>query len=111
MDAGRRTVKVDPWPHALSTWISPPIIVQNARLMARPSPVPPYLRVVEESACVNGGNSFDTWSGVMRMREPRTENTIQLPPSTRPRRPPTVTAPCEVTLAAFVGGAGGTWRA
>ena len=48
--AGRRMVKVDPWPGSLSTAISPPIIWQKRRLMASPSPVPPYLRVVDASA-------------------------------------------------------------
>ena len=31
--------------------------------MARPSPVPPYLRVVEESAWTNGSNSRCRWFG------------------------------------------------
>jgi len=33
--------------------MSPPIKRQKCRLMARPRPVPPYLRVVEASACEN----------------------------------------------------------
>ena len=55
-DRGRRvsgTVnqKVLPTPSSLSTPISPPIAATSWREMASPSPVPPYLRVVEESAC------------------------------------------------------------
>ena len=38
--------------------MSPPIIWQNRRLMASPSPVPPYLRVVDASAWTNSWNSL-----------------------------------------------------
>ena len=55
--AGSRTVKVVPWPGSLSTVTSPPIIRQKRRLIARPRPVPPYLRVVDASAWVNASNS------------------------------------------------------
>ena len=51
--AGRRMVKVEPWPGSLATVMSPPIIWQKRRLIASPSPVPPYLRVVEASAWTN----------------------------------------------------------
>ena len=42
--------KVDPWPGTLATVSCPPIISISWREMARPSPAPPYLRVVELSA-------------------------------------------------------------
>ena len=42
---------------SLSTPISPPISSTSRALIARPRPVPPYLRVVDVSACVNGWNS------------------------------------------------------
>jgi len=45
--------KVEPLPSSLSTPIDPPSSSQSLRLIASPSPVPPYLRVVEASACVN----------------------------------------------------------
>ena len=41
---------------------SPPIIWQNCRVIARPSPVPPYLRVVEASAWVKAWNSLPSCS-------------------------------------------------
>ncbi len=63
--AGNVTVKVVPCPASLATVRSPPINRQNRRLMARPSPVPPYLRVVDASACENAWNNFDTCSGVI----------------------------------------------
>ena len=49
--------KVEPLPSALSTPISPPINVASSRQMARPRPVPPNLRVVDESPCWNARNS------------------------------------------------------
>jgi hypothetical protein len=54
---GSLIVKVDPWPGSLSTVMSPPIIRQNRLLIARPRPVPPYLRVVEVSAWENSGTA------------------------------------------------------
>jgi len=45
-------VKVDPLPCSLVTVMSPPMIWQNLRLKAKPSPVPPYFLVVDASADV-----------------------------------------------------------
>ena len=53
---GATTLKknVEPLPTpSLRAHIRPPISSLSRLLMARPSPVPPYLRVVDESACVN----------------------------------------------------------
>src|SRR5438132_1760587 len=50
---GRRTVKTEPLPGSLATLTSPPIMRASLRVMARPRPVPPYCRAVEESAWVN----------------------------------------------------------
>ncbi|MCO5612280.1 hypothetical protein L7F22_066545 [Adiantum nelumboides] len=49
---GRVSVKVVPSPCRLSTAIAPPSISAKARVIARPSPVPPKRRVVEASAWV-----------------------------------------------------------
>ena len=50
--------KVEPVPGpALSTHIVPPISSASRLLMASPSPVPPYLRVVALSAWLNDWNS------------------------------------------------------
>ena len=49
---GYETVNVAPWPGWLSTPISPPIMLVSCREIASPSPVPPYLRVVDASTCV-----------------------------------------------------------
>src|SRR5262249_50987980 len=53
---GKRTVKTEPLPGSLVTVTSPPIIRASLRVMARPRPVPPYCRAVEESAWVNSSN-------------------------------------------------------
>ena len=76
---GIRKLNVDPCPSVLSTAISPPIISQNRRLIARPSPVPPYLRVVEASACVKSWNSRSICSAVMPMPVSLTRKCIQSP--------------------------------
>src|ERR1019366_5317405 len=51
----RRMVKLnlDPVPISLSTQIVPPISSTRRLEMLKPSPVPPDLRVVDESTCVN----------------------------------------------------------
>ena len=41
----------------------PPIISTSCLHIASPSPVPPYLRVVDASAWTNGENSAAAWSG------------------------------------------------
>ncbi len=55
---GKSTVKVEPLPSSLSTEISPPFISARRLQIARPSPVPPKRRVVEDSAWVKAWNSF-----------------------------------------------------
>jgi len=70
--AGRGTSnqKRLPAPSSLFAPITPPISSTSCLLIASPSPFPEYLRVVEESACVNGSNIrssirlFDADSGV-----------------------------------------------
>ena len=50
--------KVLPTPGSLSSQMRPPMSSTRRRQMVRPRPVPPCLRVVDMSACVNGWNSF-----------------------------------------------------
>jgi hypothetical protein len=61
--------------------MSPPIIWQSLRVIESPSPVPPYLRVVERSACENGRKIFFICSSVMPMPESRTRKLIQSCPA------------------------------
>ena len=49
---------VVPAPGSLSSQSRPSISSTRRRQMVRPRPVPPCLRVVDMSACVNGWNSF-----------------------------------------------------
>lgn len=46
----------EPWPGSLSTPTRPPIISMSCFEIARPRPVPPYLRVMEPSTCTKGWN-------------------------------------------------------
>ena len=64
----------------------PPIISQNLRVIVRPRPVPPYLRVVDASAWVKASNTFATCSGVIPMPESFTANSHSRPPADLFRR-------------------------
>src|SRR5262249_48176807 len=48
---GSVKVKVEPWPGCDSTQIFPPCISMMRLEIARPRPVPPFLRVIALSAC------------------------------------------------------------
>src|ERR1700730_4165989 len=65
----RRAVKWNelPFPSSLSTQIRPPSISVNRCEIVRPSPVPPYLRVVELSAWVKEEKISFCLSGAMPM--------------------------------------------
>src|SRR6266699_1624626 len=98
---GRRTVKTEPLPGSLVTVTSPPIMRASLRVMARPSPVPPYCRAVEESAWVNSSNNLACCSGVMPMPVSATAISIQLRPSTT-LLTRSATSPCLVNLQALL---------
>ncbi len=97
-------VKVDPLPGALSTVTSPPIIWQKRRVIASPSPVPPYLRVVDASACENGWKSRPSCSEVMPMPVSLTRKTIRSSRALAPgsRVTARVIVPRSVNLAALL---------
>ena len=65
--SGRYSVNVLPCPGVLTSRISPPSSVASSRLMARPRPVPPYLRLVPASACWNASKISRCFSGAMPM--------------------------------------------
>jgi len=98
---GSMSANIEPWPRVLCTLSSPPSTVVRRRQIARPSPLPPKRRVVEESACSKSANTRAASSGVMPMPVSRT--------STRSRgsfpRPSsdsaTVTPPRSVNLIAL----------
>src|SRR5215813_11986153 len=58
---GSVNVKVDPSPRWDSTPMRPPCSSMMRLAMARPRPVPPFLRVIEESACWNSSKILP-WS-------------------------------------------------
>src|SRR5205823_7493966 len=60
---GRYSVNVLPAPGVLDRRISPPSNRANSRLIARPSPVPPYLRLVEPSPRWNASKMIACLSG------------------------------------------------
>ena len=62
---GRYSVNVLPSPGMLTSRISPPSSFDSSRLIARPRPVPPYLRDVEPSACWNASKMICCLSGEM----------------------------------------------
>jgi len=64
--------KLEPSPSRLSTPMVPPIISTRLLLIDSPSPLPPYLRVVEESACEKDWNSRKRLSSAMPMPVSRT---------------------------------------
>ncbi len=59
--------KVLPRPTSLSTQIRPPISATSWAEIAKPSPVPPYQRVIDPSACANGSKMTCCFSGGMPM--------------------------------------------
>src|SRR5882724_3438802 len=91
----------EPLPGSLVTVTSPPIIRTSLRVMARPRPVPPYCRAVEESAWVNSSNSLACCAGVIPMPVSATANSIQLRPLTT-FLTCSVTSPCLVNLQALL---------
>src|SRR5262249_14191744 len=99
--AGRRSVKTEPLPSSLVTVTSPPIRRASLRVMAKPRPVPPYCREVEESACVNSSNNLACCSGVIPMPVSATAISIQSRPSTT-LLTRSLTSPCWVNLQALL---------
>ncbi len=78
-DCGRYSVKVLPAPGELARRISPPRSCASSRLIARPSPVPPYLRAVPASACWNASKMMRCFSRGMPMPVSLTENSMIVP--------------------------------
>ena len=75
---GRYSVNVLPTPGSLARRISPPSRRASSRLIERPSPVPPYLRLVVPSACWNASKMMRCLSCAMPMPVSVTENAIDV---------------------------------
>ena len=96
------TWKVEPAPTVLSAHIPPPIRSASRLLMARPSPVPPYFRVIEASTCVNESNSTSIASGPIPIPVSTTAMWTSWRRSSRGRLDTvTTTSPASVNFTAF----------
>ncbi|OFA05196.1 hypothetical protein JAB9_08720 [Janthinobacterium sp. HH107] len=71
------TAKLEPCPATDWSTMLPPIISASCLMMARPSPVPPYLREVVLSAWRNGWKTAAAASGAMPMPVSRTSRRIR----------------------------------
>ncbi len=99
---GRVMAKRLPLPSSEVTTTSPPSRLQRRLVMASPRPVPPNLRVVEESAWVKAWNSLACCSGVMPMPESDTSKTMLRPFGPSVRRTSRPTRPSLVNLQALL---------
>ena len=68
---------MEPAPGLLCTPTSPLISSASRLTIESPSPVPPYWRAVEASACANGRKSFACCMGVKPMPVSRTEKRMR----------------------------------
>jgi hypothetical protein len=102
----------DPRPGpSLCAHIRPPISSARRLLIARPSPVPPYLRVVDESACENDWKIRPMPSGVSPMPVSRTAKLSSTAPAvTAPALTVSTTSPASVNLTAFASRFSRIWR-
>ena len=78
-------MNVLPRPGLETRRISPPSSRDSSRLMARPSPVPPYLRLVLPSACWNASKMICCLSGEMPMPVSDTRRPAPPRPGSGPR--------------------------
>jgi hypothetical protein len=103
-DAWMVKKKVEPVPGPwLSTHMLPPINSAKRLLIARPSPVPPYFRVVLESACENDWNSRPMPCADRPMPVSRTAKVrVNLPPSRCFAATPSTTSPASVNFTALL---------
>ena len=90
-------MKVLPRPGVLSSVISPPSNLASSRLMARPRPVPPYLREVLPSACWNASKITRCLSSGMPMPVSLTRNATT--PGARPSAGWSLLQPCVTGVA------------
>ena len=92
------SVNVEPPPGVLSSVMSPPRSCASRRLIDRPSPVPPYCRVLLLSTWRNSSNTSSSWSAGMPMPVSATATATASPL----RRAVSVIVPASVNLAALL---------
>ena len=76
ISSGSSSVNTEPTPTSDDASIRPPSIRASSREIDRPSPVPPYLRLVVPSACWNASKIISSLSLGMPMPLSRTANAI-----------------------------------
>ena len=86
----------------------PPIASQMARVMLRPRPVPPNLRVLELSTCTKGSKMRSSAVAAMPTPVSSTRISTPWPPLVSVTR--TRTVPCSVNLTALPTRLSSTWR-
>ncbi len=102
MATGNATRNVLPTPGALRSVISPAMPSTSARVIVRPRPVPPYLRVVVTSACSKLLNSRCCASCEMPMPVSSTSiSSSSRPASVEPQPTRSSTVPTSVNLSAL----------
>ena len=99
-----------PWPCALATVMSPPIMRASRRESARPSPVPPKRRDTLASAWPKLSKSRAICSGVMPIPVSVTAKVSQSPPGPAARSTASVTVPASVNLHALLRRLNSAWR-
>src|SRR5688572_2971156 len=99
---GKRTVKREPWSGTLWTVTEPFINSQKRDTRARPSPVPPYLRVVVTSACVKASKIFSVCATVIPMPVSVTVNSTKTRPASASLAIASVIEPSRVNLPALL---------
>ena len=80
-------MKVLPCPGRLSSKISPPSRRASSRLMVSPSPVPPKVRLVDESACWKASKMSSCFSAGMPIPVSETAIASTCPAERRPGAP------------------------
>ena len=102
--------KVEPRPALDSAQIRPPIISTRFLEIARPSPVPPYLRVVEASAWLKLRKVLASCSGVMPIPESWTQKCSSTSlPRRSTRSAPMMISPLSVNFTALLPRLTRTW--
>ena len=109
--SGASNQNVEPRPTSDTTSMRPPIRSTMRRQIARPSPVPPYRRVVEASAWLKEWNRRWRASSSMPMPVSRTSKRSRCCAAVSPsRRTTSVTEPRSVNLMALPTRLVSTWR-
>ena len=100
-----------PTPGVLSMPTSPPISSASRRVTARPSPDPPYARVIDASPCSKAPNNLGMTSGAIPIPVSATSKRTRRRPAAASRSSPvTRTEPRSVNFTALLARFSSAWR-